>query len=303
VSRPAGDGSGATPPSSSEWFAGRPADGAGLATFGLGFAALPRVSLGRVVWVVSDLHLPPEADARTERFVAWCDAVREEASGRSPFTRVVCLGDLFDVWVGRCQLALSGTAPVADALARLGAAGVAVDLLPGNRDTLLDAAFEQRAGVTLRRDGLVLIGADGRPRVLCLHGDELCIREPGYLRLRRTMRSRWFRALSRVAPLWFARAVGRRLRDRYSGARGPRQPERGPQRDAAFAAAWGAGAQLLLSGHSHAPADDVLAGAGLLPVLEEPPTVRWVTLGAFGDGADVVRLDAAGVPEVLSASP
>ena len=26
--------------------------------------------------------------------------------------RVVCLGDLFDVWVGRCQLALSGTAPV-----------------------------------------------------------------------------------------------------------------------------------------------------------------------------------------------
>jgi UDP-2,3-diacylglucosamine hydrolase len=214
----------------------------------------------------------------------------------------VCLGDLFDVWVGRCQLALSGTAPVADALARLGAAGVAIDLLPGNRDSLLDAAFEQRAGVTLRRDGLVLTAADGRPSVLCLHGDELCIREPGYLKLRRCMRSRWFRALSRVAPLWFARAVGRRLRASYSGARGQRHPERGPQRDAAFAAAWGAGVPLLLSGHSHAPADDVLPSAGMLPVAGEAASVRWVTLGAFAEGADVVRLDAEGTPEVLSAS-
>jgi len=139
--------------------------------------------------------------------------------------------------------------------------------------------------------------------VLCLHGDELCIREPGYLRLRRVMRSRWFRALSRVAPLWFARAVGRRLRASYSGARGPWHPDRGPQRDAVLFAARGARVGLMLSGHSHAPLDVVLPD-GRFQVAGQPLTdVRWVTLGAFGDGADVVRVDATGTPEVRSASP
>jgi UDP-2,3-diacylglucosamine hydrolase len=272
----------------------------------LAIGDLPQAPLGRGVWVVSDVHLPPEADERTARFVAWCDAALAVVRGgadpvtsgaTAPPDRIVCLGDLFDVWIGRCQLKLSGTAPVADAFARLAAAGVAVDLLPGNRDTLLDETFERRAGVTLRRDGLVLT-ADGRAHVLCLHGDELCIREPGYLRLRRFMRSRSFRALSRVAPLWLARAIARRLRASYSGARGPRGPERGPQSDAAYYAAIGADARLLLSGHSHAPADVEVSS----PRTDAPsPALRWVTVGAFGDGADVVRLDAAGVPEVLSA--
>jgi len=275
------------------------------ARFRARFAALPRAPLGRGVRVVSDVHLPPEADPRTERFVAWCDAALAGARSGAPppFDRIVCLGDLFDVWVGRCQLALSGTAPVADAFQRLVAAGVSVDLLTGNRDTLLDDAFERRAGVTLRRDGLVLTDAAGRARVLCVHGDELCIREPGYLRLRWFMRARWFRALSRVAPLWFARAVGRRLRASYSGARGQRHPDRGPQRDAALAAGLGAGAGLVLSGHSHDPLEVVLPDGRFLVAGQPPTDVRWLTLGAFGDGADVVRLDAAGEPAVLSATP
>lgn len=284
------------------------------------FESLPRVSAAGGVFVVSDAHLPPEADPRTARFVAWCEGVLAAARRGEGPARVVCLGDLFDVWVGRCQLRTTGTGPVADALARLAAAGVACDLVPGNRDTLLDDAFEHRAGVTLRRDGLVLIDAAGAPAALCLHGDELCIREPGYLRLRRVMRARWFRALSRVAPLWFARAVGRRLRASYSGARGARHPHRGPQGDAARMAAHAAGVRLVLSGHSHAPADVALPEADTGPDAPAPSgapagpgtssgrgvlgkdSVRWLTLGAFGDGADVAHLSALGELAVTDAA-
>lgn len=251
------------------------------------FAGLPEARY-ESAWILSDLHLPSEAGARTEAFVAWCAGVATTArEGHGP-TRVVCLGDLFDAWVGRCQLRLSGTLPVTQAIAALGAVGVPFDLVPGNRDTLLDGAFEAASGARLRRDGLVLVGPAGE-RVLCLHGDELCIREPGYLRLRQAMRWRWFRALSRVAPLWFARFVARRLRGNFAGSRGERLVTRGPQRDAALAAARSARAALVVSGHSHAPADVSLPAVDALPVDDGRP-VRWVTLGAFGEAMDVARV-------------
>jgi len=249
--------------------------------WGRRFAALPEALAAGPVHVISDLHLPPHGGERTERFAAWCAAERP--------AHLVCLGDLFDVWVGRAQMRLAGTAPVAAALAGIAGAGGRIDLVPGNRDALLDAEFARAAGASLHPDGCILTGV-GSGRVLCVHGDELCVREPGYLRLRRILRSRGLRALARVAPLWFASAVGRSLRERYSGARGPRRATRGPQPDAALAAAWSAGAALVLSGHSHAPEDVSLPGTRLVAVEPGRPAVRWITLGAFGDGADVVRL-------------
>ncbi|MEZ6017327.1 MAG: hypothetical protein R3F49_19595 [Planctomycetota bacterium] len=284
------------------------------------FRALPSVRLTGEALVISDLHLPPNAGAATDMFVAWCaEIARDLRAGQGPnrrVTRFVCLGDLFDVWVGRCQLELSGTGPVAEALRALGALGVACDLVPGNRDSLLDEAFAARAGVALWPDGFVLVAANGA-RVLCLHGDDLCVRERGYLRLRRVMRSRAMRALSRVAPLWFARRVGRGLRQRYSGALRPASDTRGPQRDAALAAAQAARAEVLLSGHSHAPSDLELRAGGRGPgaggaarkdpadiALGEPaPSVRWVTLGAFGDAADLVHLGADGAATVRDSAP
>ncbi len=256
------------------------------------FASLPEVPTAGPVWVISDLHLPPRGGEVTERFVAWCAATAPR--------HLVCLGDLFDVWVGRSQAKLAGTEPVRAALAGIVGAGGRVDLITGNRDVLLGEDFARSAGAVLHPDGLVLTGLGSRPelggaeagagRVLCLHGDELCVREPGYLRLRAVLRSPALRGLARIAPLWFARAVGRGLRRRYSGTRGPRLTTRGPQPDAALAAGWAARASLVLSGHSHAPEDVLLPGGRLVAVEPTRPTVRWITLGAFGDGADVARL-------------
>ena len=223
--------------------------------------------------IITDLHLPTESGEPTERFIRWL-------SERERPGNWLCLGDLFDTWVGRAQLRCSGAIDVSYAVAGSCNAESWLDLIPGNRDTLLDDAFEAESLAELYPDGLVLVRPCGT-RILCLHGDELCVREAGYLRLRAIMRSRPFRALSRVAPLWFARWVGRRLRSSFSGSKGPRNPERGPQADAALAAAKAAGASILVTGHTHVFEDRILPG---------PEGIRWVTLGAFGDGRDVGRI-------------
>jgi len=286
---------GAAGPRAAAAFWGPSAPVIGALEWARAFTQLPVLPIGEGgALVITDLHLPPLGGAATEAFGAWCAAVAAaaldtEAPAGSPAShaqapRVVCLGDLFDSWVGRAQLRMPGTAPVVAAIAALGRAGVAFDLVLGNRDSLLDEAFAAATGARIHRDGLILEDEDGQ-RTLCVHGDDLCIREAGYLRLRALLRSRPIRGLARIAPLWFARGVGRGLRSHYAGARQPRGGDRGPQPDAALAAARAAGAVCALSGHSHAPEELELPGTVLLEV-EPRPSVRWVTLGAFGEGRD-----------------
>ena len=121
------------------------------------------------------------------------------------------LGDLFDVWIGPGQLSLEVTRRELEALRRATDSNVDVVVIPGNRDFLLDDAFEQQTGVHVAGDHLLL--ETGGQKWHLSHGDLFITADRGYLRLRKILRSSWFRWLVRHMPvflsLWLARFLRR----------------------------------------------------------------------------------------------
>jgi len=81
-----------------------------------------RVRLTAGTLVITDLHLAPLGDERTGRFVQLCDQLEGVPA-------LVCLGDLFDMWVCRRQANMEGSVPVFDAFERL------TPFAPGTRVT------------------------------------------------------------------------------------------------------------------------------------------------------------------------
>lgn len=120
------------------------------------------------------------------------------------------LGDLFDVWLGPGQLALDMTRRELEALRRATDSNVDVVVIPGNRDFLLDSAFEHQTGVHVAGDHLQL--ETGGQRWHLSHGDLFSTGDIGYLRLRRILRSSWFRWLVRHMPVFVSGFLARILR-------------------------------------------------------------------------------------------
>ena len=265
---------------------------------------LPAVPLEEGTLVIADLHLDVTSPELVAPFARWLDDL-----ARVP--RLLILGDLFDVWVGPAQAHLAGATVVLDAMRRLTGRGTAIEIVPGNRDFLLGRAFEERTGAHLHADGFagavigaVRVGADGdfaerdpaegrtARRILFVHGDTLCTLDRGYLRLRRVLRSRAVRWLSRRMPLPIGMRVARRLRRASVKALAAKRPEeKSIQRDAVVAAARAAACDMLVCGHAHEFRDEGLA-----------QDVRFVVVGAFGGARDVLRFDARGEPVPFSSS-
>jgi len=149
-------------------------------------ARVDKVTLADPLFI-SDLHLSaahPRTLARFERFVA--EEARQHAE-------LVILGDLFEYWVGDDATDDAVGNRVADALARLSAAGVKLYLMHGNRDLLLGGRFAKRVGGTLLADpALARIG--GRT-VTLTHGDLYCTLDVDYQRFRRRARNPLFQLL------------------------------------------------------------------------------------------------------------
>lgn len=229
--------------------------------------------------VVTDLHLAPEGDPRTDAFIAWWNA-REP---RPPM--LIVLGDLFDTWVGPKQGRLRGSARVLAFFRELVTHGVEVHLVPGNRDALMGADVEAAAGASVHLDGFIGVLADGS-RAAFVHGDGLCILDRGYQRLRRVWRIGAVRAASHLVPLFVARAVARRLRRRSELAKPLKlEEERAIRPEAVDALVSATDAEVVVCGHAHEPRDEILPGGA-----------RWIVVGAFGEerGGEVLELHAGG---------
>jgi UDP-2,3-diacylglucosamine hydrolase len=249
-------------------------------------SSLPEIDFAAGTRFIGDLHLDAARSESCADFSTWLRSI-------VGCPRLVILGDLFDAWVGPAHARLDGAAAVLTALADLHRSGAAVDLIPGNRDFLLDADFEARTGASLRPEGLIgrLPGRTGAAgRVLCVHGDELCTLDLGYQRLKRTLRSgpvRWLAPrLPDAAALW----VARRLRgaSRQALARKP-AASKAQQASAVLELAAGRQCGTLVCGHAHSFRD------------EEPQgRVRWMVVDAFGGRRDVLRVSAAGALEPLA---
>ena len=226
-----------------------------------------------IAHVFGDLHLDPGGGPAVDEFCGWLDGIQ------SP--RIVILGDLFEAWFGPRTGSLSGARAVLESLLGAVERGIPVDVVPGNRDFLLGSGFETRTGAVVRHGGVALPVEGG---ALVLHGDELCTRDRGYLRLRAVLRNPAIVALAQVLPRWAGAAVARRLR-RASVAAVAAKPsaEKQMQPAAAAAALEAASSDLLVVGHAHE-----------FRVSELGPGQAWVVLDGWGGERDVLEVHADG---------
>lgn len=228
---------------------------------------LPTIPLPAGSLVIGDLHLDVWTERPPSSFLNWIAALEGVPS-------LVILGDLFDAWVGPGHARIGAARAVIEALRELNERGTTVDIVPGNRDFLLDASFERSSAARVRDDGLVGVLADGC-RVLFRHGDELCTRDTNYLRLRRVLRAAPLRRLARALPPTATLALARRLRRASSEAVGAKDPITVAQDPAAVRALAERGsAEVLVCGHAHRFRDEELPGGP-----------RWIVLDAFGAGS------------------
>ncbi len=228
------------------------------------------VELGAGSLVLADLHLHPDHEPRLRAFLDWLSSL-------SAVPHLVILGDLFDVWVGPAQARQSASAEVLAALAGLSARGTRIEIVPGNRDFLLDESFERRTGARLWPRGL-LATTPARSSVLLIHGDELCTRDHAYQRMKRVLRSRPLRSLSRGLPLSVARWAASRLRAKSVRAVAQKPTEaKSMQAEAVRALALAHDAEILVCGHAHHFRDQQLDGGP-----------RWIVLDAWGGERDLL---------------
>lgn len=237
---------------------------------------------------LSDLHLQ-ESTPRT------FEAFRTHLLGTDA-DAVFILGDLFEAWVGddarfegfeqRCAQLLSEAARART-----------VAFMVGNRDFLVGAELLDGCGVAALHDPTVL-GAFGQ-NVLLTHGDALCLDDLEYQRFRAQVRQpAWQQAvLARQLPE--RRALARQIRDASEQRRQQGHDVEGyGDLDAAAMVRWmqAAGTPVLVHGHTHRPAHEVLA----------PGYERWVLsdwdLDAAPHRGDVLRLSRTGLERIPIAS-
>jgi UDP-2,3-diacylglucosamine hydrolase len=232
---------------------------------------------------VSDLHLSPARPAMAARFLRF---LAEEARAAAA---LYVLGDLFDHWIGDDAADDPFNARVLDALAALGAAGVEILFLHGNRDFLVSGRAAARGGLRLIHDPTVreLFGT----RTLLMHGDTLCTDDVRYqhyrARVRRPALIRTFLAL----PRGVRRAIAGGLRSMSESEKRAKAPVimdvNGPAVEAALRAH---GYPRLIHGHTHRPARHV-------HVIDGQTCERWV-LGDWYARASYLRCDARGCEAV-----
>jgi UDP-2,3-diacylglucosamine hydrolase len=220
-------------------------------------APLPAGSL-----VIADLHLDVDRPAEHALFLRFLKAAEDAPA-------LVILGDLFEYWLGPSHV--PNARPLLEALRAFPGD---VWLIPGNRDVLVGsevAAF----GVQLAMDGLRVQGPTGSADLLLLHGDELCVKDRSYQRLRRILRRRSLRAVLRGLPAPVARRLARRLRNTSKSAVSAKAPLTVRQ-DRAEAARrlTQTGAHTLVVGHAHAFVDETIE-------LDAATPGRFCVLDAF----------------------
>ena len=129
---------------------------------------------------ISDLNLEESRPDITGAFLGF---LKTHAMG---VEQLYILGDFFEAWIGddeRTPL----QEQVAAALREVRDSGTEIFLMHGNRDFLIGNDYCERAGATLLDDPTV-IDLYGTPALL-MHGDSLCTRDEGYMRLRRWLRN------------------------------------------------------------------------------------------------------------------
>lgn len=190
---------------------------------------------------VSDLHL---ATVDSLQFRSLCELLTRECER---VDTIYLLGDLVEAWVGD-----DDDGPLASALAHaLADASRQCDVafLHGNRDFLVGETFAKRCDLQLLQ-GASAIDADTG----VAHGDEFCVDDLDYQRLRSTVRSPAWQAEILAKPVAERRQLARALREQ-SHAANANKPENIMDVNAGEVQRCMAqlGVRWLVHGHTHRP--------------------------------------------------
>ena len=197
---------------------------------------------------ISDLHLAADTPRGFDAWASYMGATRADA--------VFVLGDLFEVWVGDDSRHEGFEARCAEVLS-LTAAVRSVAFMVGNRDFLVGAEMLSACNVTALSDPTV-VTAFGE-RLLLTHGDALCLADTDYQKFRAMVRSPAWQASVLARPLAERRALAREVRHESERRHGAMLPE-WLDLDPVASVEWmrAADAPVLVHGHTHRPADQVL---------------------------------------------
>lgn len=232
---------------------------------------------------ISDLHLAEERPHISEVFFEFIGNVAAQANA------LYILGDLFEYWIGDDDLDEPLNAGVAQALADLGARGVTVYLMHGNRDFLIGKAFAARAHAQLIADPTPL-DLYGTPTLL-MHGDTLCTDDVDYQKFRAMARDQKFQADFLAQPIDARRKRVGQLREINAQAKQTKSAE---IMDVSLATVEETLRKFhyprLIHGHTHRPARHV-------HVVDGRECERWV-LNDWYERGGYLRCDADGCSDV-----
>jgi len=165
-------------------------------------------SENKKIYFASDQHLgapTPEASLpREKKFVAWLDAIKEDAGS------VFLLGDLFDFWFEYKTVVPKGFVRVLGKLAELKDAGIDIYFFVGNHDLWMQDYFQKELNIPVFHEPqefdingkLFLIG----------HGDGLGPGDYGYKRMKKVFTFPFFKWLFR----WLHPDIGVKLGHYFS---------------------------------------------------------------------------------------
>jgi UDP-2,3-diacylglucosamine hydrolase len=199
-----------------------------------------------VILLISDLHLQEERPDITRAFL-------DLIAGRARDAQALyILGDFFEVWIGDDAMSPFQRS-ICQALRELSDSGTPIFLMHGNRDFMIGRAFCKAAGCTLLPDPSV-VELNGEP-VLLMHGDSLCTRDEGYIRMRRYLRHPLTLFVLRHLPKSTRHKLARKLRNESRSQTSMKAndivdvtPEEVPRVMEHF------GVRTLIHGHTHRPA-------------------------------------------------
>ncbi|MFJ4064499.1 UDP-2,3-diacylglucosamine diphosphatase [Pseudomonas sp. NPDC089996] len=231
-----------------------------------------------MILLISDLHLQEERPDITRAFLDLLDGRARHAKA------LYILGDFFEAWIGDDAMTPFQQS-ICQALRQLSDSGTAVYLMHGNRDFLIGQDFCKAAGCTLLADPSVI--ALGGEQVLLMHGDTLCTRDVGYMKMRKYLRNPLTLWVLRHLPLATRHKLARKLRSESRAQTRMKAteivdvtPEEVPKVMAAH------GVRTLVHGHTHRPAIHKLMVDG------EP--ARRIVLGDWDRRGWTLQVDAQG---------
>ncbi len=167
-----------------------------------------------MILFISDLHLSPQTPGVTRILLDFLGGRARAAE------QLFILGDLFEAWPGDDCIDDPDdrfNARIVDALQELGASGVAVSIMHGNRDFLLGDEFAARSGSRLLPDPYVL----SLPawQFVLSHGDVLCTDDRDYQAFRTQVRDPAWRAAFLAKPLAERQAIISALRQKSESSK------------------------------------------------------------------------------------